>query len=185
MTAARAMYVVPGARDPLQRVAVLSVHTSPLDQPGTGDAGGMNVYITELATRLAERGVEVDVFTRATSSELPPAAPLAPGVTVRHVTAGPYQGLAKEDLPGQLCAVTAGVLRVEAMRPEGWYDVVHSHYWLAGQVGYLVRDRWGIPLVHSEHTLAKVKNAALAGGDRPEPSARSCCTTGERSTGPG
>ncbi|MBI1378729.1 MAG: D-inositol-3-phosphate glycosyltransferase [Frankiales bacterium] len=155
-----------------RRAAVLSVHTSPLDQPGTGDAGGMNVYVTEVARRLAERGVEIEIFTRATSGDLPPSVEMAPGVTVRHVTAGPYQGLAKEDLPGQLCAVTSGVLRAEAMRPEGWYDVVHSHYWLSGQVGWLAAERWNVPLVHAMHTMAKVKNLTLAEGDRPEPEGR-------------
>ncbi|WP_308258944.1 D-inositol-3-phosphate glycosyltransferase [Pseudonocardia sp. H11422] len=154
------------------RVSVLSVHTSPLEQPGTGDAGGMNVYIVQTAIRMAQRGVEVEIFTRATSSELPPVAELAPGVLVRHVAAGPFEGLGKDDLPSQLCAFTAGVLRAEARHDPGWYDVVHSHYWLSGQVGWLARDRWGVPLVHSAHTLARVKNAALAEGDRPEPMVR-------------
>jgi D-inositol-3-phosphate glycosyltransferase len=154
------------------RVCLLSVHTSPLEQPGTGDAGGMNVYIVETATRMARRGVSVEVFTRATSSDLPPEVELAPGVLVRHVVAGPFEGLGKHDLPSQLCAFTAGVLRTEAHQEPGYYDVVHSHYWLSGQVGWLARDRWGVPLVHSAHTLAKVKNAALADGDAPEPMVR-------------
>jgi D-inositol-3-phosphate glycosyltransferase len=155
-----------------RRIATLSVHTSPLDQPGTGDAGGMNVYIVETSRRLAEAGVEVEVFTRATSSDLPPVVELAPGVTVRHVTAGPFEGLGKDDLPAQLCAFTSGVLRAEAMQEAGHYDLVHSHYWLSGQVGWLAKDRWGVPLVHTAHTLAKVKNANLADGDKPEPLAR-------------
>ena len=152
-----------------RRVAVLSVHTSPLEQPGTGDAGGMNVYVVETSTRLAELGVEVEVFTRATSSDLPPVVEMAPGVTVRHLTAGPFEGLSKEDLPAQLCALTSGVLRAEAAHEPGWYDAVHSHYWLSGQVGWLASERWGVPLVHTAHTLAKVKNLALAEGDAPEP----------------
>ena len=152
-----------------RRVAVLSVHTSPLEQPGTGDAGGMNVYVVETSKRLAALGVEVEVFTRATSSDLPPVVELAPGVTVRHLTAGPFEGLSKEDLPAQLCAVTSGVLRAEAAHEPGWYDVVHSHYWLSGQVGWLAAERWGTPLVHTAHTLAKVKNLAIADGDAPEP----------------
>jgi D-inositol-3-phosphate glycosyltransferase len=164
--------VLGDARPTPRRVAVLSVHTSPLDQPGTGDAGGMNVYVTEVARRLAERGVEVDVFTRAAAAGLPAQVEMHPGVTVRHVTAGPYEGLSKEDLPGQLCAVTSGVLRAEAMRPEGWYDVVHSHYWLSGQVGWLAAERWGVPLVHAMHTMARVKNLTLAEGDCPEPEGR-------------
>ena len=155
-----------------RRVAMLSVHTSPLDAPGGGDAGGMNVYIVETAKRLARRGVEVEIFTRATASEQPPIAALCDGVQVRHVTAGPFEGLAKADLPAQLCAFTAGVLRAEVRHDPGWYDAVHSHYWLSGQVGWLARERWGVPLVHSAHTLAKVKNLSLAEGDQPEPRAR-------------
>ncbi|WP_035306865.1 D-inositol-3-phosphate glycosyltransferase [Actinokineospora inagensis] len=155
-----------------RRVAVLSVHTSPLEQPGTGDAGGMNVYITETSTRMAQRGIAVEVFTRATASDLPPVAELAPGVLVRHVSAGPFEGLQRAELPDQLCSFTAGVLRAEARHEPGHYDLVHSHYWLSGQVGWLARMRWGVPLVHTAHTLAKVKNAALAEGDAPEPLAR-------------
>ncbi|QGN46665.1 D-inositol-3-phosphate glycosyltransferase [Micromonospora sp. WMMC415] len=155
-----------------RRIATLSVHTSPLHQPGTGDAGGMNVYIVEVARRLAEADVEVEIFTRATSGDLPPVVEMVPGVHVRHITSGPLEGLTKEELPGQLCAFTAGVLRAEASRPPGHYDLIHSHYWLSGQVGWLAKERWGVPLVHSAHTLAKVKNAQLAVGDRPEPKAR-------------
>jgi D-inositol-3-phosphate glycosyltransferase len=152
-----------------RRVAVLSVHTSPLEQPGTGDAGGMNVYVVETSARLAALGVEVEVFTRATRSDLPPVVELVPGVTVRHLTAGPFEGLSKEDLPAQLCALSSGVLRAEAAHEPGWYDLVHAHYWLSGQVGWLASERWGVPLVHTAHTLAKVKNRALAEGDAPEP----------------
>ncbi len=165
------------------RVAMLSVHTSPLDQPGTGDAGGMNVYIAELARALTRRGARVEVFTRATSSALAetvllddPTVAVGPdaddGVLVHHVPAGPYEGLDKNDLPGQLCAMTAGVLRLGAARRPGWFDVVHSHYWLSGHVGWLAAERWGVPLVHTMHTMARVKNAALAPGDTPEPMTR-------------
>ena len=157
---------------PPRRVATLSVHTSPLDQPGGGDAGGMNVYICEVAKRLADQGVEVEIFTRATSSDLPTSVELVPGVTVRHITSGPYEGLEKNDLPAQLCAFTNGVLRVEAAHEPGYFDLVHSHYWLSGQVGWLAKERWGVPLVHSMHTMAKVKNASLAEGDTPEPTSR-------------
>nr|WP_037081188.1 D-inositol-3-phosphate glycosyltransferase [Pseudonocardia spinosispora] len=151
---------------------MVSVHTSPLEQPGTGDAGGMNVYIEQTALRMAERGVAVEIFTRATSSDQPPAIEMAPGVLVRHVPAGPFEGLSKDELPSQLCTFAGGVLRTEAQHEPGYYDVVHTHYWLSGQAGWLARDRWGVPLVHSAHTLAKVKNALLAEGDTPEPRAR-------------
>jgi D-inositol-3-phosphate glycosyltransferase len=156
----------------IDRLAMISLHTSPLDQPGTGDAGGMNVYVIELARRLAAQGIEVDIFTRATSSALPPVVEAADGVSVRHIHAGPFEGLTKGELPGQLCVFAREVLRSEAAQPVGHYDVVHTHYWLSGQVGALARDRWGVPLVHSMHTMAKVKNDALATGDTPEPAAR-------------
>jgi len=161
-----------GARPVHGRVAMISLHTSPLDQPGTGDAGGMNVYVIELSKRLAERNIEVEIYTRATSSELPPMVEAFPGVHVRHVHAGPFEGLSKGELPGQLCVFAREALRAEAGHDQGWYDLVHSHYWLSGQVGALVRDRWGVPLAHSMHTMAKVKNEALADGDTPEPMAR-------------
>ena len=156
----------------LHRIAILSVHTSPLHQPGTGDSGGMNVYIAETAKRIAARGIEVEIFTRATSLVEPEVTELAPGVLVRHIPAGPFEGLRKEDLPAQLCAVTAGVLRAEAAKNEGFYDLVHSHYWLSGQVGWIAQERWGVPLVHTMHTMARVKNLTLAQGDAPEPAIR-------------
>jgi D-inositol-3-phosphate glycosyltransferase len=151
---------------------MLSVHTSPLDQPGTGDAGGMNVYVMELSRQLAALGIDVEIFTRATRSGLPPTVRIDDGVLVRHVTAGPYEGLGKTDLPAQMCAFTAEMLRVEATHEPGWYDLVHSHYWLSGQVGWVVAERWGLPLVSTAHTLGKVKNAAMAEGDTPEPLVR-------------
>src|SRR6476469_9795804 len=151
---------------------MISLHTSPLDQPGTGDAGGMNVYVIELAKRLGAQGIDVDVFTRATSSTLPQVVEAADNVLVRHIAAGPFEGLTKGELPGQLCTFAREVLRTEAMQPLGHYDAVHSHYWLSGQVGALARDRWNVPLVHSMHTMAKVKNASLAEGDSPEPASR-------------
>jgi len=162
------MSAVPQVR----RVAMLSVHTSPLEQPGTGDAGGLNVYVVEVSKRLARRGIEVEIFTRMTDGALPLQSEIAPGVHVRNVIAGPFEGLGKGDLPGQLCAFAQGVMRAEAARPEGWYDLVHSHYWLSGQVGWLAADRWRVPLVHTMHTMARVKNSQLAEGDTPEPPGR-------------
>ncbi len=155
-----------------RRVAMVSVHTSPLAQPGTGDAGGMNVYVLESAKRLARRGIAVDIFTRRTSASDAPVVEVEPGVLVRHIAAGPYEGLDKEDLPGQLCAFAAGMMRVAAQAPEGHYDLVHSHYWLSGQVGWLASDRWDVPLVHTMHTMARVKNLHRAEGDALEPRGR-------------
>lgn len=156
----------------VKRVAVLSVHTSPLDQPGTGDAGGLNVYVVETAKRLAKQGTQVDIFTRRIASTPENQVELFPGVNVKHITAGPFEGLNKNSLPAQLCALTAGVLREEAFKPEGWYDLIHSHYWLSGQVGWVASERWNVPLVHTMHTMARVKNLSLAEGDSPEPKER-------------
>jgi len=155
-----------------RRIATISVHTSPLEQPGTGDAGGLNVYVVEVAKRMAARGVEVDIFTRAVTRDAPPVAELVPGVLVRHVPAGPFEDLDKSDLPAQLCHFTFEVLRTEAAYAPGRYDLVHGHYWLSGHVGAVAKERWGVPLVQSMHTLGRVKNAALAHGDAAEPARR-------------
>ncbi len=155
-----------------RRIATLSVHTSPLDQPGTGDAGGLNVYVVEVAKRLAELGTEVEIFTRAVSRDAPPVAELVPGVLVHSVAAGPFEELDKVDLPAQVCEFTQEVLRAEASAEPGKFDLVHAHYWLSGKVGAAAKERWGVPFVQSMHTLGKVKNAALANGDAAEPDER-------------
>jgi D-inositol-3-phosphate glycosyltransferase len=155
-----------------RRIATISLHTSPLDQPGTGDAGGLNVYVVEVAKRLAERDIEVEIFTRAVSRETPPVVELAPGVLVRNVIAGPFEELDKNSLPAQICPFTFGVLRTEADYAPGRYDLLHAHYWLSGQVAVSAAERWGVPLVQSMHTLGKVKNLALADGDSAEPAVR-------------
>lgn len=149
------------------RVAMLSVHTSPLHQPGTGDAGGMNVYMVELSRALAEQGAKVDLFTRCRGEGRPERVDLAPGVRVRHLHAGPRQALPKEAMPDLVVPFSLALLK-ERRR----YDLVHSHYWLSGQAGRIASVGWGIPLVHTAHTLAEVKNAALAEGDTPEPELR-------------
>ena len=155
-----------------RRIATVSLHTSPLDQPGTGDAGGLNVYVVEVSKRLAERGIEVEIFTRAVCRDTPPTVELVPGVLVRNVVAGPFEELDKNALPAQICSFTFGVLRTEAAFAPGRYDLLHAHYWLSGQVAARAAERWGVPLVQSMHTLGKVKNLALAAGDCAEPAAR-------------
>ena len=160
-----------GQRSP-RRIATISLHTSPLDQPGTGAAGGLNVYVVEVAKQLARRGIEVEIFTRAVCPDAPPAVELVPGVLVRNVVAGPFSELDKNSLPGQICPFTFGVLRTEAAFEPGRYDLLHAHYWLSGQVAAVAAERWGVPLIQSMHTLGKVKNLALANGDYAEPEAR-------------
>ncbi|MEU4404790.1 D-inositol-3-phosphate glycosyltransferase [Streptosporangium sp. NPDC023963] len=156
-----------------RRIATVSVLTSPFAQPGGGDAGGLNVYIVEVARRMAALGVEVDIFTRAAEPGAPPLAELFPGVLVRHLAAGPPRELDKNDLPDTLGPFTAEMLRARAARgPGGGYDLVHAHHWLAGRVGAVAKARWGVPLVQSMHSLGAVKNASLAAGDEPEPAGR-------------
>jgi len=156
----------------ISRIAILSIHTSPQHQPGVGDSGGMNVYVAETAKLIAAQGIDVEIFTRATRATDPEISEIAPGVKVRNLPAGPFEGLPKSSLPAQLCAITAGLLRAEAEAKSGFYDLIHSHYWLSGQVGWIAKERWGVPLVHTMHTMARVKNASLAQGDAPEPEVR-------------
>ena len=154
------------------RVAMISMHTSPLEQPGTGDAGGMNVYVHNTATQLARQGTTVDVFTRATRPSQGEVVEVEPGYRVVNVVAGPYEGLEKDDLSTQLAAFSGGVVQfVRANNLD--YDLIHSHYWLSGQVGWLLADLAGIPLVHTGHTWAAVKNAYAT--DASESEARRIC----------
>ena len=148
------------------RVAVLSLHTSPLDQPGTGDSGGMNVYVRALSEQLAERGVALDVFTRCSGRGVPEVEEVGPLVRVIQIQAGPCAPVAKEDLPAMLPEFARGVMGAG----EGRYDLVHAHYWLSGWAGRAVKRAWDVPLVASFHTLGRVKN--LADVDDPEPPRR-------------
>ncbi|MFO7962111.1 MAG: glycosyltransferase [Nitriliruptoraceae bacterium] len=159
----------PPAEPPVGRVALLSVHTSPLDQPGTGDGGGLNVYVREVAARMAARGVEVDVFTRRTDPTQPDSVRVVPGVTVHHLAAGPAEPVGKEEVTNHLCAF---LLALQAHPTAGTHDVLHAHYWLSGWVGRRIAPRWGVPLVQTFHTLGVLKNATLAPGDTPEPALR-------------
>ena len=154
------------------RVAMISMHTSPLEQPGTGDAGGMNVYVHNIATQLARQGTTVDVFTRATRPSQGEIVEVEPSYRVINVVAGPYEGLEKEDLPTQLAAFAGGVVQFTRANDEH-YDLIHSHYWLSGQVGWLLADLAGVPLLHTGHTWAAVKNAYGVGGSESE--ARRIC----------
>jgi D-inositol-3-phosphate glycosyltransferase len=154
-------------QQPIRRVGVLSVHSSPLDPPGVGDSGGMNVTIRALAGELARAGISSDLYTRATSPDDPPVVEVEPGVRVLHLPAGPLAPIPKQHLSRYLCAFLCSLLR--AGERHGPYDVLHSHYWVSGWVARLARERWDSPVAHSFHTLGRVKNLSLADGDRPEP----------------
>jgi D-inositol-3-phosphate glycosyltransferase len=130
----------------------------------------MNVTIRALAGELARAGIESDLYTRATSGDDPPVVELLPGVRLLHLPAGPPAPVPKHTLPRYLCAFLCALLR--AGERYGPYDVLHSHYWVSGWVARLARERWDVPMVHSFHTLGRVKNLSLADGDRPEPPTR-------------
>ena len=144
------------------------VHTSPLDQAGIGDAGGMNIYVVESAQRMAAMGVSVDIFTRRTDANAPEIVEISPGVRVRHFDCGHGQ-LTKEQLPTHIAGLSRAFLQI--MKNEN-YDVIHSHYWLSGKVAMPAAKELSIPLVHTMHTTARVKNLNLAEGESPEPMIR-------------
>lgn len=149
-----------------RRVALVSMHTSPLATPGIGDAGGLNVYVSELARRLGERGLGVDVFTRQTSNS-ERVVELNEHARVVHLPAGPAEELPKEELPALVPEFTA------ALEPEvASYQLLHSHYWLSGLVARQLKARHRVPMVHTMHTMAKVKNSLLGDGHRAEPDLR-------------
>jgi D-inositol-3-phosphate glycosyltransferase len=153
------------------RVAVLAVHTSPVDQPGTGDSGGMNVYIRSVAERLAGQGFQVDLFTRCRGGATHDVREIAPGIRVVSAKAGPCHPIPKSAVQRYLPEFLGGVLRV-AREDGNRYDLVHSHYWLSGWAGRAAKEILGVPLVASFHTLGKVKNYSLARGEPPEPEER-------------
>ncbi|MGH8886626.1 MAG: glycosyltransferase [Egibacteraceae bacterium] len=140
------------------------MHTSPLEQPGTGDSGGMNVYLGQIARRLAAAGAAIDIFTRTTGSDLPPTVTVDDGVRVHHIDAGP-PAARKDDLASHLCAFYLGLAAHPAVAQ---LEVLHGHYWMSGWVGRQASRRLGVPLVQTFHTLARAKNDALAPGDIPE-----------------
>jgi D-inositol-3-phosphate glycosyltransferase len=152
-----------------RRIATLMVHTSPLDQAGTGDAGGMNIYVCEAAQNMAAMGVQVDIFTRRTNTEVADVVEVAPGVRVIQLNVGPVSGVTKELLPKLIPDLSAAFK--EAL-VNTRYDIIHSHYWISGKVAMPVAKELGIPLVHTMHTMARVKNLNLAEGEVPEPMIR-------------
>jgi D-inositol-3-phosphate glycosyltransferase len=143
---------------------VLSLHTSPLAQPGTGDGGGMNVYVRELTTALARAGVECDVYTRAWSDELPATVTVEPGFRLHHVPAGPIGPMAKEQLPSVVDEFADNVRSLmesgAGVHDVAGFDALHANYWLSGLAGHRLKHELGLPLVSTFHTLARVKAEA-------------------------
>ena len=146
----------------MRKLAVLSMHTSPLAQPGIGDGGGMNVYVRELSSSLARAGVACDVYTRSWSPDLPAVVPVEPGMRVHHVKAGPLAPVPKEELSALVDEFTSSVLsRMAAARAgDPPADVLHANYWLSGRSGHVIKHELGLPLVSTFHTLDRVKAEA-------------------------
>jgi D-inositol-3-phosphate glycosyltransferase len=154
----------------LRRLAMLVVHSNPVADPGVGDAGGMTVYVRQMAARIAARGVAVDLFTRRDRRGGPDVAELSPGVTLYQIGAGEPE-LAKEAIPAHLPEFTANLAAAVEGRGAR-YDLIHSHYWLSGRAASILAGRWGVPFVHTFHTLGRVKNEGRADGEPVEPESR-------------
>lgn len=150
---------------PLRRAAQISVHTSPLATLGGTDAGGMNVYVRELACNVARLGVPVDVFTRRTSPDTPEVVSPCDGVNVVAISAGPAAPVGKNDLFRHLPEFAAN-MALYSLREGVRYDAVHAHYWLSGWAAHLVRRYWDTPFVQMFHTTAHMKNAVAGAADR-------------------
>ncbi|HXH22922.1 MAG TPA: glycosyltransferase [Dehalococcoidia bacterium] len=148
------------------RVAVLMMHTSPAARPGGAKAGGMNVYVTELSKEMARAGWEVDIFSRKTSAATPHVAEIEPRLRVVHVDAGPPEPLPPEALRDYVDDF-ADAVEAFAAAEGARYDLVHSHYWLAGLAGLRLQERWSVPHATMFHTLGEVKNRASLSENEP------------------
>lgn len=141
----------------IERLAVLSVHTSPLATLGGKKTGGMNVYVRELAQELGRRGIQVDIFTRRTSPfELEIDESLGENVRVIHIAAGPINVLPPDAQVPFLSEFTARLMAFTTMRGIH-YDIIYSHYWLSGWVAQKLKEAWGTPFVQMFHTLGYMK----------------------------
>jgi D-inositol-3-phosphate glycosyltransferase len=149
----------PSTKQPLiDRVAMLSVHTSPVAELGGPDSGGMNVYVNELSQWLARTGINVDIFTRRTDSTTPRILELDEGLRLIQVEAGPPHQVHKDEL---FCHMPdfASDMAYFALQQGVRYDVVHGHYWLSGWAAQLLKEHWHAPTVQMYHTMAHLKNA--------------------------
>ncbi|NJK78821.1 MAG: glycosyltransferase family 1 protein [Chloroflexaceae bacterium] len=152
-------------------IAMLSIHSSPLAQLGGKEAGGMNVYVRELSRHLALHGVTVDIFTRRSAAHLPTVQALMPGVRLVHVPAGPAAPYDKNRILDHLPAMLAFIEQFAATNPAP-YDLIHSHYWISGEVALALRERWRVPVVQMFHTLGAMKNQVARSTEETETLAR-------------
>ncbi|GAB4123129.1 MAG: glycosyltransferase [Roseiflexaceae bacterium] len=153
------------------RIAMLSVHSSPLANLGGKEAGGMNVYVRELARELGRRGIGVDVFTRTQDPSTPTVIALDRGVRVVNLHAGPAAPYDKNWLLAYLPEFINRV-RCFADGEDLSYDLIHSHYWLSGEAALGLRRAWRVPIVHMFHTLGALKNQIARGAEERETAQR-------------
>jgi len=156
---------------PGRRVALLSVHSCPLAALGGKEAGGMNVYVRELARALGELGLPVDVFTRSQDPAIPRVVSLGDQARVIHVAAGPERPLPRADQLVHMGAFADAVMRFREAQ-ELDYALIHGHYWLSGVAGLDLGRRLGRPVVQMFHTLGAVKNQVAGDTRDREPAVR-------------
>ena len=144
----------------------MCLHTSPGAEPGSGDAGGMNVVVRHQAEAMASLGHTVDILTRRSSAEMPGDMPLTPGVTLRFLDAGPAQSVPKGDHEDFIDEFR---MRMSALGP---YDIIHSHHWFSGMAALPLARRRGLPHVQSFHSIAADESTPLSSGERPESAGR-------------
>jgi D-inositol-3-phosphate glycosyltransferase len=149
------------------KIAMLSIHSCPTRRLGGKDAGGMNVYIRELARELGRRGHQVDIYVRAHDPIDDQIVQLAENARLIHLEAGEVEDIHKlvvySYLADFLCELESFTERNDLQ-----YDLIHSHYWLSGWLGRCLQPFWDIPHITMFHTLAAVKNAVGMGEDEPE-----------------
>jgi D-inositol-3-phosphate glycosyltransferase len=148
------------------RVAMLSIHSSPLGPLGTRDTGGMSVYVRELAHWLGRMGHRVDIFTCMRIGETDHLE-LDPNVRLIRLAPGGGADVSKERLHLHLNAVFQALDAYRRSHRLG-YDLIHSHYWLSGEVGNMARRQWRCPHLITFHTLGRVKNNTASGENEPD-----------------
>lgn len=151
----------------LHRIAIISVHTCPLADFAERDTGGMNVFVRHLSTQLGDKGIAVDIFTRLTDKSLPRVVQMAPDVNIIRIQAGSPKKIDKYEISTHLEQFIQGV---DAYRQNSSlsYDLIYTNYWLSGYVGVYLKKRWNVPLIHTYHTMALLKDMVKTYRETPK-----------------
>mgnify|MGYP001815673697 CR=1 FL=1 len=151
----------------MSRIAMISVHSCPLAALGGKETGGMNVYIRELSKELAQKGCQIDIFTRSQNPEVPTVVPFKKGIRIVHLKAGHESPYDKNQVWSHLPEFLENMERF-TRDEKGAYHLIHSHYWLSAQLGIWAQERWGVPNLVTFHTLGEVKNNVGLGPSEPD-----------------